>query len=408
MTLMYVSKLRSLPRQFVDCTRVVSLSSTYLKTAYGGLSHAQEMQFSGESIVRSVLGVRHNQAKLIVKKFPQFNSAHPQQLSTMVKYLADKGVPLSRILKNPWLLLIPPDILEKRLITVIGIFPSQSVQVALPFIGLKVEKLLAISSLWKLEAKQEPSLIRGNFSSRVEYLAKILKCGEIEVADFMVRVKRLPMLPFKKIETVLQLLLEGGLNHIDIIEDPWIFIHNLSVMKERLEDANFHGLAEIKPWMLRCSESKYKSYVERARKEQAIKHKKENIDSFLQRRLNWSADIAKDTLRRVPSILNCKASKLENMISFLLIKGFSSEDIAACPRILRQSVATVSLKLEELSELTHGRDCSIKSLRILCESNQKYVKFLNSLKAKSMPQIPYYNKAMTDTTESAQNDAPAH
>lgn len=34
-----------------------------------------------------------------------------------------------------------------------------------------------------------------------------VQCGEIEVADFMVRVKRLPMLPFKKIETVLQLLL---------------------------------------------------------------------------------------------------------------------------------------------------------------------------------------------------------
>lgn len=47
----------------------------------------------------------------------------------------------------------------------------------------------------------------------------------------------------------------------DIIEDPWIFNHNLEVMKDRLKDANDHGLLDIKPWLLRCTHAQYELLV---------------------------------------------------------------------------------------------------------------------------------------------------
>jgi hypothetical protein len=60
------------------------------------------------STLGSILGVLPSQARNIAKKFPGFNTAQPQQLSATLKYLIDKNIHLERILRHPWLLLIPP------------------------------------------------------------------------------------------------------------------------------------------------------------------------------------------------------------------------------------------------------------------------------------------------------------
>lgn len=68
-----------------------------------------------------------------------------------------------------------PDVLEERLQLVMDIISTQSIQVGVPFVAFKTSKLLEIGALWKLEAQREPSLIQGNFPSRIEYLAKNLR-----------------------------------------------------------------------------------------------------------------------------------------------------------------------------------------------------------------------------------------
>lgn len=78
-------------------------------------------------------------------------------------------------------------------------------------------------------------------------------------------------------------------------------------------------------------------HVQRTLQENKIKPIDEDIGSFLQRLLNCSQIIANDILTRVPSIAECKATKLERMISFLISKGFTPQDIIATPHILRQS-----------------------------------------------------------------------
>ncbi len=67
------------------------------------------------------------------------------------------------------------EILEKRLEAVTGILGTRSVQVSLPFIAFNIPKLMGIGALWKYEAKNEPALLKGNFPSRIEYLAHHLQ-----------------------------------------------------------------------------------------------------------------------------------------------------------------------------------------------------------------------------------------
>jgi len=180
---------------------------------------------------------------------------------------------------------------------------------------------------------------------------------------------------------VLQTLLDGGIDPSSIRSDPWIFIHNVDIMKERLQEVSDKKIKDVKPWLLRCSRDKFDAHVARNVVENELKGNPPTVQRFLQKKLNWTPYLAEYILKRVP-LEDCTAYTMNKMISFLLSQGFTTHDITATPRILQHSVVTVEQKLKELSEITKDKKLPVTSLSILCQSIKKYERFKASLKRK--------------------------
>lgn len=152
----------------------------------------------------------------------------------------------------------------------------------------------------------------------------------------MARVNGIMVLPLEKIDATLDcLLLEGEIKTDWIVADPWVFLHNINRMRNRIHIIQEKGLPEFKPWVLRCAQRNFEKYLEKELEEMHLRGGyNKGINGFLKSKLDCDEDRVATIFAKVPSIQTASATKLNEMIDYLLSVGFTTTDIQNTPRVL--------------------------------------------------------------------------
>jgi len=302
-----------------------------------------------------------------------------------VEYLKHKNIAIRRLIKLPWLLSADPVVVEISVERIRKRLNLEDFGVAISFVNLSQSKLMEAAVIWKRDAvvlskrsvESGPGRVR--FRNRIDLLAYDLKCAKEDASDMMAKVNQLMIVPLDKVEATLRCLLEGGVKPEGIVNDPWVFLHNISKMRSRMQALQDEGIHDFKPWVLRTPQRQFERFLAKVVEEQQLLASHKNVKSFLQEKLKCDQGAASLILAKVPSLKTATATKINEMIEFLFLAGFTARQIRETPRILAHSVETVSERLSEVSAFGN----QVVNLHLLCRTSKEYRAALRKLKTLS-------------------------
>lgn len=175
---------------------------------------------------------------------------------------------------------------------------------------------------------------------------------------------------FEYLKEILQLLLDYNIQPKDIIKYWQPFRYSPIEIKKRLKIIKLSNHPNPKPWLTITHWKFFDRALVRSRMEAKILGGKSVIE-FLANRLNFDIDFTANMLTKFPIPYVPRASTIVKVLDLLLNEaGYTSFDIAQCPRILFHSVDTTRTRLNELKELGYKP----MSLVTVCRSETEYRK----------------------------------
>lgn len=148
-----------------------------------------------------------------------------------------------------------------------------------------------------------------------------------ELLHYLQRSPYLFVLPIRRIQDILSMLLDAGITKDEIRADLWILHHNLDVMKERIDQAHKINVSISKPWVLRCDDDRFGRYMQRRiSDDEALQPHGSKIE-FLAAKLSCTEADVKIMQTRFPLLLNINLKKLSSSIDYLLEQGYLSYQV---------------------------------------------------------------------------------
>lgn len=98
---------------------------------------------------------------------------------------------------------------------------------------------------------------------------------------------------------------------------------------------------------------------------------------YISQKLQCSLDLAKYIISKHPAIQKKSLRKINEMVDFLLCKGFKPLHICRTPKILLHSVDTIKTRLKLLED--QGKQ--LNSLSVCTKSKKQFTNFLESIKS---------------------------
>lgn len=102
----------------------------------------------------------------------------------------------------------------------------------------------------------------------------------------------------------------------------------------------------------------------------------DSIIEYLSKRLQCSQLAIRCMINKHPAIRTKRLRRMNEMIDFLMICGFSSNQICRSPKILLHSIETVRARLKELDN--YGK--KLDSLHVLTKSKKQFTQFCEQIK----------------------------
>lgn len=317
--------------------------------------------------LKDIFEISTDKAEKIYESNPYLRKLSPATMQKNADKALEHGIQKSVLLNNPWLLTFH----EGKL--------RYSIQIVKKFHGdvNEIAPLLKIP-FHKLRIIKEYALKDGlhlSDGSRIKYLSEKLQCPPSVISEALVKHDILLSMPFIRIQTIMDLLLDAGVQPEDILKDLWIFRHNITDIRNRLNQAKTAEIERIKPWMARCSSKTFQITLRRHVQNRILLAPHSTTIDYLSERLGCTKEYASNMMSKTPALRRTHISKLKTMIDFLYEQGFSPEQIRNVPQVFCHSFETVKIRLKELRMLGYNPS----SLTVVCKSKRLYNRFVNKL-----------------------------
>ncbi|XP_043223020.1 transcription termination factor, mitochondrial-like isoform X1 [Amphibalanus amphitrite] len=208
--------------------------------------------------------------------------------------------------------------------------------------------------------------------SRLHYLADQLQTGLETLCAAVRRNPSILTFPGSRITEITRLMIDGGIPRDAILDDPYIYNHNVSVMRERLEWVHRVQLRPLRPWMLRCAEHTLQEHVERFQLRLAILSEHGDEVTYLSERLGLGRARVSAFRQRHPPALRVSVIKMKEVLDVLLAYGISGEQVADQPRILCYSARRIRERCERL----RAAGLRPASLLVLCKTPKDFDRYM--------------------------------
>jgi len=222
--------------------------------------------------LRTLLNINKSEANKLMNNYPVLAERDVESLGKQLKYLSENYcIGMDQFINCPWLLYLPLNFIIERLnsLTTIDITNHHLVLLLLP-----------LSTFQRLSSKikRDHSLdIYEDFNKRLNYFTTNLNINHEEFCDLIHDNTFLFNYDFKRLEDIMQLLIEANIDPELIVGDIRIFTHNIQVMRSRVQECNQYGMP-IKTWMLRSAHKEfYVSLTRHIENKRVLKDHQNNI-----------------------------------------------------------------------------------------------------------------------------------
>ncbi|XP_018321945.1 transcription termination factor, mitochondrial isoform X2 [Agrilus planipennis] len=166
-----------------------------------------------------------------------------------------------------------------------------------------------------------------------------------------------------------------GIPKEELLRDVWALRYSTENIHSRLEQGKQSNIGRLKTWMIRANKAIYNGYIKRKNENKEILGES-SVEEYLSERLRCSPEQIQVIINRHPALEHKSMPKLNEIIDYLLSKGFQHYHIVRAPKILLHSLETTKLRLEELAKI----GIKVESLYILTKSQKQFLQYYESLK----------------------------
>ncbi|CAG9838090.1 unnamed protein product [Diabrotica balteata] len=212
---------------------------------------------------------------------------------------------------------------------------------------------------------------------RINEFATMFQVDENEVCKWMSQKIFLMSANMHNIKKCKKVLMAAGVTLEEIINDLWVLRYNANTVEERIRMAKENNVDRIKTWMVRAQREIFDNYVRRRSDNKEILGEKASLAEYLSEKLECSQDVSKYLILKQPALQKKSLKKMNDIIDFLLQKGFKPIHICRTPKILLHSVNTIKKRLQEIE----ANNVQLDSLVILTKSQRQYAHVLDSMKS---------------------------
>lgn len=288
--------------------------------------------------------------------------------------LQDAGISLQTIKQNIWLLSF--DLGEfYRYLHYIKKWEFKDINDAVSMFKLPFKKL----ERYTLKMCKDSHELSG-YGNRIKYFVHHIQCSEKEACEKFVKYQFMFRIDVNWVKENMKILLNVGCEPSWIFRDVQDFRYSPQFLKERAKKISELTdeviLDPVKPWMLRCKSDILERTCNIREEKHAVLSPHTSVMDFLCDQLQLSPERLELMLARHPAVRAVQVSKLKEIIDFLYLEGFSSEQIYNSPRVLCHSLVTLKERLKLLQD--HGYN--IKSLLTLCKNSKDFKELLQKLK----------------------------
>jgi hypothetical protein len=190
--------------------------------------------------------------------------------------------------------------------------------------------------------------------------------------------EHLPLLTmnFERIQYIMKLAKEAGIQTEDIFRDIWIFRHNIDLMKKRLEECKQFEYP-VKVWVLRSPDKIWYKSLNHWKEEISLMGKDCDKIGFLANKLMSDKKNIEQMVERYPRILTVRSKKIFDMISFLYDCGYSSSEIINHPRVMAYSLDRIKNRVCLINEFNKTK---VPLNYISTQTDKQFESYIKSLK----------------------------
>ncbi|XP_037081154.1 transcription termination factor, mitochondrial-like [Pollicipes pollicipes] len=280
--------------------------------------------------------------------------------------LEREGIGREQVRRFPGLLRITPGRLETNL-SAVRRLPA-ALQDVFPLLALRPGVLAA-----GVDAICADRGLLPDAASRLDYLAAQLGVGLDRLCPALVTNTSILTGRLERVVEITRLLLDGGILPEAILDDPWIYKHNIDVMRQRLEWLNGVQLRPIRPWMLRSPEHLVRELVNRFQLRKSILSEHDgDLVAYLSERLGLTRDQVAAFERRYPAALRVDVIKLKAVLDELLAQGISGALVDDQPRILCYSVR----RIRERCGRMRDAGVPVTTLLVICKTPRDFEQYI--------------------------------
>ncbi|XP_018321944.1 transcription termination factor, mitochondrial isoform X1 [Agrilus planipennis] len=250
------------------------------------------------------------------------------------------------------------------------------------------EKLECLKDLWipiseciplvVLNIKTLKSLVENdpeNFLHRLKHFSELFELPTTDICSLLITKTFLKNIDLDKAERNYKLILDYGIPKEELLRDVWALRYSTENIHSRLEQGKQSNIGRLKTWMIRANKAIYNGYIKRKNENKEILGES-SVEEYLSERLRCSPEQIQVIINRHPALEHKSMPKLNEIIDYLLSKGFQHYHIVRAPKILLHSLETTKLRLEELAKI----GIKVESLYILTKSQKQFLQYYESLK----------------------------
>lgn len=319
--------------------------------------------------LQALLRCTLNEARVLITLHPLLQKRSADAMAAHVQALTEKGLTKEQMLANPWLLLHPANVILSKL-NLIAMKVGGVRDGTVPLLILPIMMILRVAKSWARDAA-------AGHPDRLVYLVKQLQCSEAMLGQHLHKHTPILLMDFARLQSVMELLKKHGIAAESILNDLWIFRHNLERMEARLAVLSKLAVADIRPWMLRCPENTLDKFLEKWTQRRHVLQPHRDVAGYLAERLACSAEFVRTELvERNPALLSTSPVKVKQTLDWLFEKGFTAKHVCDSPRIFEVSMDSLQTRYHQLSLC----DYRPRSLHILWVEWKVFDRLLRKLK----------------------------
>ena len=268
---------------------------------------------------------------------------------------------------HPWLLLMDPLLISKRLKSVRASCVSHGVD-SIPFklrLNLLAFNEKVIDQLVRCLTLGKNPLHR--HLQRIEYMDERVSffCQELETTAFDIISKLdfgtncyMILRPLHDIEMMIKMLREElTFTNKDILDHRFLFSRRIVSLRRRIKRLNDNNLP-ILPWSLSCSHALIDAIREY---ERSYELQLNSVPVLLQKQLNITQKDFVSMANMNKTLTRKKPFAIHKILSLLLEEGYTGQDIVKNPQVLSATPDVIEKRLKEIKPI--GKVVSLEYLR---------------------------------------------